>query len=70
MAEAKASLPIGSRGGVPSAIENFKEYLELQATTLEMGGFMQEAGNLRRWVAELARKSSADLASNSKISPL
>jgi hypothetical protein len=56
MAEAKISRTVDSRNGDPSAIENFKEFLEVQATTMEMNGFTPEAGNLRRWVAELARK--------------
>ena len=36
----------------------FKEFMDVHATAMEMSGFMQEAGNLRRWTAELARKST------------
>jgi hypothetical protein len=58
MAEAKISPTVSSHNENPSTIEDFKEFLELHATAMEMSGFMQEAGNLRRWTAELAQKSS------------
>lgn len=58
MAEAKNSLTVDFHGGNPSTIEDFKGFLEVHATAMEMSGFMQEAGNLRRWTAELAQKST------------
>jgi hypothetical protein len=58
MAEAKISPTVSSHKGNPSTIEDFKEFLDVHATAMEMSGFMQEAGNLRRWTAELARKST------------
>ena len=58
MAEAKISRTIDSRSGDPSTIEDFKVFLGVHATAMEMSGFMQEAGNLRRWTAELVQKST------------
>ncbi|MCE5336241.1 MAG: hypothetical protein LLG06_16790 [Desulfobacteraceae bacterium] len=58
MQEAKVRRTIDAHAGTSfSNIDDFSEFLELQATRMELSGFMSEATNLRKWAAELNNKS-------------
>lgn len=58
MQEPRTSRAIDAQVGTSfSNIDDFKEFLDLQATRMELNGYMAEASNLRKWAAELNRKS-------------
>ncbi len=49
-----------------SSVSEFTEFLETQATRMELNGFMAEATNLRQWAAELNRKAAEKLQESSE----
>ena len=68
MAQARPGRIGDQRSGASTSIDDIKEFLESKAAAMEMSGFMQEAGGLRRWAAELARKSTeADFGPSANI---
>lgn len=64
----KGNRNIDPNGGCSySNVSEFTEFLENQATRMELSGFMAEATNLRQWAAELNRKAAEKARESSEL---